>query len=82
VCGYCRGVDILGDRWARENNIPIKYFPANWTKHGKSAGYIRNREMVEYADALIAIRKNNSKGTGHTINFAKKKGIPTYVVEI
>jgi len=71
VSGTARGVDRLGERWANENNIPIEPFPANWKPNGifdKAAGYKRNRLMAEYADALIAISLNNSKGTRHMID--------------
>ena len=40
VCGEASGVDSLGKKWAIENNIPVKSFPAKWNKFGKSAGYI------------------------------------------
>lgn len=78
VCGCAKGIDLLGDKWGRENNIPVKYFPAKWKIHGKSAGIIRNKEMVEYADACIAIT-NGSKGTASTIDFSKEKGIKLFV---
>ena len=54
VSGTARGADKLGERYAREKGYDIKQFPANWDKFGKSAGYIRNDEMAQYADMLIA----------------------------
>jgi len=72
VCGMARGADSLGERFAKENNFPIKYFPANWNLHGKSAGYIRNEEMAKYADHLIAFWNGKSKGTKHMIDLANK----------
>jgi hypothetical protein len=50
VCGCARGVDRLGDRWGTFNCVMIKHFPADWDKHGKAAGFIRNSEMRDYAD--------------------------------
>ena len=82
VCGLCRGVDLLGKEWALKNNVPIKEFPPNWNLYGNAAGPIRNKEMAEYAEALIAIRKAGSKGTTHMILVAKKKGLKFYVKEI
>ena len=78
VSGTARGVDKLGERWAAENNIPIKRFPADWNKHDKRAGYLRNVEMAEYADALIAIWDGESKGTKHMIDIAIKNGLSVY----
>jgi hypothetical protein len=81
VSGTCRGVDLLGERWANENKIPIKQFPADWNKFGKSAGYKRNLEMGKYADALIAVW-NGSKGTEHMINIANGMKHKVYVHRI
>jgi hypothetical protein len=79
VSGGARGVDMLGERLAKELGIPCKRFPADWNKYGKSAGYKRNTEMVKYGEALLAIT-NGSKGTQHMIELSRKKLLPTYVV--
>jgi hypothetical protein len=78
VSGCAKGVDTFGEEWAKCNNIPIKRFPAKWDKYGESAGVIRNQQMVDYADALIAIRFQVSAGTTDTIQRAKKKGMMIY----
>jgi hypothetical protein len=78
VCGLARGVDSLGKEWAIKNNIPIKEFPADWDTHGRKAGYVRNLEMVKYADALIAIWDGESKGTKHTITEAEKRHLKIF----
>lgn len=75
VDGCADGVDLLGEAWAIDNGIPIKKFPANWGKFGKAAGPIRNREMAEYADALIAVWDGKSKGTQDMIRKAQKRGL-------
>lgn len=62
VSGRAAGVDRLGESWADEYNIPVKPFPADWSKWGKGAGHRRNTEMAEYADALVAVH-NGSRGT-------------------
>lgn len=84
VSGTANGVDRLGEMWARQVGVPIKEFPADWQEHGKSAGFIRNAEMADYADALIAVWDGVSKGTNHMINIAERKGLKvsiTYVTE-
>jgi hypothetical protein len=70
VSGTARGVDQMGERWAKRLNVPVTQFPAQWDKHGKSAGYRRNVEMAQYADALIAVWDGESKGTKHMIDIA------------
>ncbi|MCK9428783.1 MAG: DUF2493 domain-containing protein [Candidatus Omnitrophica bacterium] len=81
ISGAARGVDRAGEIWAKENHVPLKQFFAQWEERGKSAGYIRNAEMVDYAEALIAVT-NGSKGTAHTIDLANKKGIKVFVLNV
>jgi hypothetical protein len=73
VSGTARGVDRLGEKWAKLNNLPVKRFPALWGEYGRSAGYIRNVEMAKYSDALIAVWDGISQGTKHMIIEAAKK---------
>lgn len=53
VSGGSPGADKGGEKWAAYNGIPIKRFLADWSKHGRAAGPIRNREMAEYAEAVL-----------------------------
>jgi len=80
VSGAARGADTLGEKWAEERDIPIKSCPANWAKLGRSAGYIRNKEMAEYADALVAFWDGVSRGTNHTIDIMTEMGKPIRIV--
>lgn len=79
VSGMASGVDQLAIKYAKENNLPLQEFHADWKKHGKSAGPIRNRLMADNADALIAIHTNNSRGTKNMIETAREKGLEVYV---
>ncbi len=79
ISGTANGVDKLGEEYAKKHNLPILYFPANWDKYGKSAGYIRNDEMAKNAEALIAVWDGKSKGTGNMISIAKKKYLKIFV---
>ena len=80
VSGGAKGADILGERYAKERNLPLKIFLADWVTLGKRAGFVRNKEMAEYADALIAFWDKTSKGTKHMIDIAKEKGLSVKVV--
>lgn len=75
VSGGAYGVDQLGERYASEFGIPLKRFPADWNRHGRSAGFIRNEKMAEYADALIAIWDGKGSGTVHMIKQAEKNNL-------
>jgi len=81
ISGAARGADKMGEAWAKSYNLPISSHPADWDTHGKSAGYRRNKEMIDIADACIAYWDGVSKGTKHTIDLAEKKGIPLLVVK-
>ena len=55
VSGTARGVDALGESYAAENGLPVKRFRPDWNQFGRAAGPMRNRDMAEYADALLVI---------------------------
>ncbi|MDP3358134.1 MAG: DUF2493 domain-containing protein [Lutibacter sp.] len=75
VSGAYKGADLLGERYAAERNHPIKQFPADWRRYGKSAGLKRNIEMAAYADMLIAFWDAKSKGTKNMIDLATQAGL-------
>lgn len=81
VSGCARGVDTLGEKWAIQHGVPVKKFPAAWKTHGKSAGAVRNAQMGDYAEALIAFT-TGSPGTRNMIEYAKKKGLKVFVKEL
>jgi hypothetical protein len=82
VSGCANGVDKLGERFARDHNIPISQFPANWKKYGKQAGYIRNQQMAMNADTLIAIWDMKSKGTANMIEIAQSLNLQTFIWKV
>lgn len=81
VSGGAKGVDQLGEKYAQEYHLPLKRFLPDWTRFGKRAGILRNTEMGNYAEALIALWDGNSRGTQHMIEYAKKKGLRVYVYQ-
>jgi len=72
VSGGANGADALGERYAMEHGIPLKLFPARWDVFGKGAGFVRNRQMAEYADMLAAFPLSDSRGTKHMITTARQ----------
>ena len=80
VCGKARGADSLGEQYAKERGIPVRYFPADWRTLGQSAGYQRNTQMAQYADALVAFWDGRSKGTKHMIDTAQRFKLDIRVV--
>lgn len=80
VSGCAKGADSLGEIFANEFMLKINKFPADWETYKKSAGYKRNVQMAENADALIAFWDGKSKGTQHMINIAREKNLPTRII--
>lgn len=80
VSGMARGADALAVRFAREMNIRLHEFPADWSSHGKAAGFMRNKEMAEAADGLLAFWDGHSRGTQHMIQTMEQMGKPVRII--
>lgn len=101
VSGGARGVDKLGEKYAKEHGLNLVVFEAKWgdlthpeakikekfnsfnkkkEKYDAMAGFRRNKEMAEYADALIAIDLGTN-GTKDMIEQAKKHNLKIYIYE-
>jgi hypothetical protein len=72
VSGGARGADMLGEQYARYHNLLVRRLSAHWDVYGKTAGFIRNGEMAEYADALIAFNRG-TPGTSNMIEQMTKR---------
>ena len=81
VSGEANGADKLGEEFAKRNQLKCTKFPADWDKYGKSAGYKRNVQMAEYADACIVFWDGISKGTQHMITIAKEHKLILKVIQ-
>jgi hypothetical protein len=81
VSGGAKGADLLAKRYSVENNIPIKEFLPDYKSYGKAAPIIRNKEIVNASDKVIAFWDGSSKGTQFTINYAEKYGKPFRIIE-
>jgi hypothetical protein len=80
ISGHAKGADLAGEQYANEEKLDLEIFPADWKKYGKSAGFRRNEQMAEFADALIAFWDGKSNGTKHMIDTATNKGMQIKVV--
>lgn len=81
ISGGAKGVDTLGEEWAKKNGIPIIRFLPDWQQFGKKAGILRNQEMADCAEACIVVHKG-TVGSLDMIRKAKRQGIPTYDLDI
>ena len=80
VSGTANGADKMGEHYATIYNYKVARYPADWTQHGRRAGYIRNAEMATDADALVALWDGESRGTKHMIAIAQQMGLPTRII--
>ena len=80
ISGGARGADSLGEKYAHEKGFECLVMPADWDKYGKRAGYLRNAQMAEVADALIAFWDGTSRGTWSMIELARKGGLKVTIV--
>ena len=81
VSGGAKGADSLAEEYAKERCIPYTIYPANWDRYGRSAGFVRNSQIANDCDAVIAFPLAESKGTRHTMELAEKAGLPVYEIK-
>lgn len=80
ISGTAQGADRLGEKWARENEVPVERHAAQWKRYERSAGFIRNRVMAATATHLIAFWDGKSKGTKHMIDLGTGHLVDVHVV--
>ena len=80
VCGMATGADTLGRNYAISNGLEVLEFPADWNKYGKSAGYIRNKEMGDVADSAIVFWDGRSKGSKFMIDIMHELKKPVVAI--
>lgn len=72
--GGAVGADLLGERYAIDNDIDTLIFKPEWDKYGRSAAFVRNKTIIENCDKVIAFWDGKSKGTKNSIDIAYKLG--------
>lgn len=82
ISGGAKGIDTLASNYAKEKNISLIEFLPDYKKNGRAATFIRNREIVDNSNIVVAFWNGKSKGTKYTLDYARKKNKRIIVVSI
>ena len=77
ISGHARGADKLGERFAKVNECKLLIFPADWGKHGKAAGPIRNQQMLDEGKPDLVVAFPGGNGTADMIKRSIKAKVRT-----
>ena len=82
VSGGALGADTYAREYAIKNNIPIVEFLPDYKRYGRNAPIIRNMQIVDNCDFLLAFWNGTSRGTKFTTNYADKRGVPYKIIQV
>lgn len=80
ISGGARGADSLAEEFAKNHQLPLKVYYADWKAYGKYAGFTRNTKIVREADIVFAFWDGRSKGTANTIDQCKTYNVNHEVI--
>ena len=82
VSGGAKGADSIAGEYARENDIELIEYLPDWKRYGKRAGFVRNHDIINTCDIVLAIWDTESKGTKHSIELALKQNKPIFLANL
>ena len=80
VSGGAIGVDRCAAEYAKRKGLKLTEFLPQYERFGRAAPILRNKEIVDYADEIIAFWDGDSRGTLFVIKYAEKTGKPCKVI--
>lgn len=84
IHGGAPGADTLAGLYAKRHGLAVKVFPADWSRYGRGAGMVRNRQMLEEGRPTEVVAfvadPTNSPGTANTVLQALARGLPVTVL--
>ena len=80
VSGGAVGIDSCAAEYAEKNGISLKVFIPEYEKYGRGAPIVRNKQIVDYADKILAFWDGKSRGTLSVIKYAEKVGKPCEII--
>jgi hypothetical protein len=86
IHGAADGADLMAGSLATEMGFAVERYPANWKGLGKSAGPIRNKQMlatgVDEVYAFVDKPLEQSRGSSHMVKIAQEADVPVTVVRV
>ena len=80
--GGAQGADKMAHAIAVARGVPTETYRAEWSKYGKSAGYIRNKKMLyegKPTHGMAFFNKVKTNGTANMIDLLNDAGIPVSI---
>ena len=77
ISGEARGADTAGRIWATASGHEVERHPADWSTHGKAAGFIRNQQMLD-SGVDLAVQFPGGNGTAHMRGLLNKAGVEVF----
>jgi len=82
VSGGARGIDRLAEEVASSLSLPVKIFLPDYETFGRQAPLFRNRQIIDYADLVLAFWDGVSTGTKSVIGICLDTGKPIRVISL
>lgn len=81
IQGGAKGADFLARVFAKWRRVPVEEYPADWKTHGKSAGHIRNQQMLDEGKPDLVVAFPGEAGTADMVRRAKRAGVRIQLAE-
>ena len=78
--GGANGADALARQWAKEHGVECRTYQADWKRHGKAAGPIRNQRMIDEEQPDLCVAFPGGSGTENMIGKCAKAGVKLFIV--
>jgi hypothetical protein len=80
IHGDAAGADRLADQWAVDKSLKVERYPADWAKHRRAAGPIRNMQMLDEGKPDLVVAFSGGRGTANMVRQAREAGVPVIVI--
>lgn len=82
VSGGAEGVDAAAARVAQTLRLPLRVFRPDYAVYGRRAPLVRNQQIIDYADEVLAFWDGASRGTSHAIAACIQRGKPVRLIPL